>query len=166
MNVVKEAQNPPSACGARGKSAGVKQIVAAMHGQLAALLFDGTEARIVETPAALVGGQEIGEETLYTGRVAAHNGMEPPDTGGCGQFAVDATELVAIGLVGDVFVQAAATLTLGEEKFEVGGWDRDWRSRKVEHSARLKVDAPVAGLQAVLHGVPESFKGDGVDRHG
>ncbi len=73
MNIVKEAQNARAVGGPRGKGVGVQQVVAAPKRQVAALLFLGTEAGVVQLPVLLVGRQKFAEKPHHGRGVAAHD---------------------------------------------------------------------------------------------
>ena len=110
----------------------------------------------------LIGREEAGEEVDDRGGVAAHDLVEALDGGGVGGFGVESAETIAVGFVGDVFVQGAVGLLLSEEEAGVAGAEGDGSLREVEDIAGFELSAEGAGL---FGGGGEGGVRDGDDGH-
>src|SRR3569833_635689 len=119
MNVVKEPQDAPALRRSRRKCVRVKQVITPSYGQIAALLFQWTEARVIESPSFLVWNKEAREEIFDALGVASHHLMHAGDLSWSRRFLIHAAQLVAIWLVGDVLVQGARGLLLSEQKGQI-----------------------------------------------
>ncbi len=83
----------------------MQEIVALVDGQVAAALFEGTEAGVVELPGGGIFGQERSGEGDDGARVVAHDGEEMLLLLGC---AFEAGDAVAGRTIGDVLVNRFA----------------------------------------------------------